>query len=606
MSSDSLIGQTIGNYRIISRLGRGGMATVYRARQVSMSRDVAIKIMSSDLAEDPQYEARFAREAEVIANLQHPRVLPVHDFGRDGDHFYLVMRLIEGESLYQRLLRGPLTLAQATRYVAQIAEALDYAHSQGVIHRDLKPNNILIDALDNLYLMDFGLAKLLAATQSLTQTGTVIGTPAYMAPEQWRGEPVDARTDIYALGVILYEMLVGHPPFESDTPFTLMYKHVNDPPPAPREQRPDLPEAIEAVILTALAKSPLDRYPSAGALASDLVRAAQASGLPDTAQLIAAAPIAAPPEPESAPAAEPIPLPALDSPPPAEAPVPLPAIAIPMPGRIGPPPPPIPVPGQAPPAPEAIGGVPERRAARREELPLPLPQPPASAVRRALERVDHSLELALEKVAETAPPLSGPPSDPGREFLGGVQRDAAGVPIDGPAFVDLRRMLLPQEALIGVLDIRGTPRWTLAKRLIVGGLGLNIVGGLFNAGLLSFLGWIAWIVLIVQAARTWRGMIGRYYVGFTAEHVLVLPRDSDDVPQYPKAVSVPWAQIERLRLSDRYVLLDAPNRRGGTLSLGALIVRDGAGGLGPQIDWLPHSAIPGLIVGRGFEVRRLG
>ena len=210
------------------------MATVYRARQVNMQRDVAIKVMSADLAQDPQFVARFEREAQVIAHLEHPRILPVHDFGHEGELFYLVMRLIEGDTLYQRLLDGALPVETAARFVAQVAEALDYAHEQGVIHRDLKPNNILIDAWDNLYLMDFGLAKMVASSSNLTETGAVLGTPAYMAPEQWRGAPVDARTDVYALGVILYEMIIGETPFETDTPYSLMYKHLNDPPPPAR------------------------------------------------------------------------------------------------------------------------------------------------------------------------------------------------------------------------------------------------------------------------------------------------------------------------------------------------------------------------------------
>ncbi len=158
--------------------------------------------MSAELVEDPQFVARFEREAQVIASLEHPRILPVHDFGHEGELFYLVMRLIEGETLYDRMLDGPLPPATAAKLVTQIAEALDYAHGRGVIHRDLKPNNILLDEYDNVYMMDFGLAKLLAATSHLTETGMSRPPPGYMAPEQWRGDPVDGGTDFYALGVI--------------------------------------------------------------------------------------------------------------------------------------------------------------------------------------------------------------------------------------------------------------------------------------------------------------------------------------------------------------------------------------------------------------------
>ncbi|MBN2305342.1 MAG: serine/threonine protein kinase, partial [Anaerolineae bacterium] len=303
MPSDPLISRTIGNYTIISRLGRGGMATVYRARQVNMQRDVALKVMSDELADDPQFIQRFEREAQFIAKLEHPRILPVHDFGHEDDVIYLVMRLIEGDSLYDRLLEGPLSLATAARYTNQIAEALDYAHMQGVIHRDLKPNNVLLDELDNVYLMDFGLAKLIASSTHLTQTGAVLGTPQYMAPEQWRGEPVDARTDIYALGVILYEMLVGRTPFESDTPYTLMYKHINDAPPPPREVQPDLPETVSEVILKALAKDRNARYSAAGELARALTTVVQAADI-EGADGLVAPPLVVIPESAPEPAAE--------------------------------------------------------------------------------------------------------------------------------------------------------------------------------------------------------------------------------------------------------------------------------------------------------------
>lgn len=615
MSSESLIGQTIGNYRVISRLGRGGMATVYRARQVTMGRDVALKVMSDDIAQDPEYEARFEREAQVIANLQHPRVLPVHDFGRDGDVFYLTMRLIEGESLYQRLMRGPLPLAHAARYVNQIAEALDYAHSQSVIHRDLKPNNVLLDELDNVYLMDFGLAKMLAATHSLTQTGAVIGTPQYMAPEQWRGEAVDARTDVYSLGVILYEMVVGRPPFESDTPFTLMYKHVNDPPPAPRDSLPQLPEAVETVILKALAKLPADRYESAGALARALTQSLREAREPGADLLIPPPDLNAPPEDDAAESAAP------DAPAPDDAgavtgdaiesasdALPEPDIAppepssesVPLPAQIIPPPPPIPLPGDLPRgAPDAR----KRRPPPHESASRAERTPPQSAVRRALDAVDHSLESALEKAAFAAPPLSGPSSDPDLHLAQGVKYSPQGVPLNAPALATVRGLLHPNEPLVGVLDVRGTHQWKLWKQLLVGGLMLGIVGGVIGSGMVSLLGWLAWIFLAVQGFRTYRGDIGRYYLGFTPDRVVLLPRDADNDPRYSEATGVAWTRVERLRLTDRYVLLDMLDGEGGTLHLGALLPAQGDGGLGPQSDWLPYSPITDLIADQGFDVQ---
>ncbi len=280
MASDDLINQVLGRgqYQIRSVLGRGGMATVYLARQASMERDVAVKVMAPELADDEQFVARFEHEAQLIARLQHPHILPVIDFGREGKHIYIVMQLVRGGSLDDRLSRGPLPLPLAARMLNQIASALTFAHEQGIVHRDLKPNNVLLDERDNAYLTDFGIAKMLAGTTKLTATGNVLGTPAYMAPEQWRGDPVDARTDIYALGIMLYEMVLGQLPFQGDTPYTLMYKHFNDAPPPPREKNPAIDPRVEAVILRALAKNADDRYQSAEAMADDFANAVRSMG----------------------------------------------------------------------------------------------------------------------------------------------------------------------------------------------------------------------------------------------------------------------------------------------------------------------------------------
>ncbi|HEY44209.1 MAG TPA: SUMF1/EgtB/PvdO family nonheme iron enzyme [Anaerolineae bacterium] len=259
----------VGRYELISELGRGGMATVYRARDPFFDRDVAIKLLPREFLHDPTFKARFEREAKTIAALEHSAIVPVHDFGEEEGQPFLVMRYMSGGSLVNRLEQRPLTFEEISTIVSRIATALDEAHKKGMIHRDLKPGNILFDAHEDAFLSDFGIVKLTQETATFTGSA-IIGTPAYMNPEQARGDPaLDPRSDVYALGVILFEMLSGKPPYEADTPMGLAVKHITEPVPSILEVKPDLPPNFELMIKRALAKEPEDRYASAGELAKE-------------------------------------------------------------------------------------------------------------------------------------------------------------------------------------------------------------------------------------------------------------------------------------------------------------------------------------------------
>ncbi len=243
------------------------MATVYRGFDPRFEREVAIKILPLEMVDDPQFRTRFEREARAIAALEHPCIVPVYDFAEDNGQPFIVMRLMKGGSLADRLKSGPLTLVEAERVLRRLGQALDAAHQHGIIHRDLKPGNILFDEYDNAYLSDFGIAHIAGAGKTLTGTG-VIGTPAYMSPEQVQGgAPLDARSDVYALGIILYQMLSGQTPFQADTPARVMMAHILETPPPILDLRPDLPEGCHQVLERALAKERDERYESAGALA---------------------------------------------------------------------------------------------------------------------------------------------------------------------------------------------------------------------------------------------------------------------------------------------------------------------------------------------------
>jgi serine/threonine protein kinase len=265
---ENLDGKQLGPYRVIEALGEGGMAAVYRAYQPGMDRNVALKILPRQYADDPSFVLRFTHEARVIANLEHRNILPVYDFGESDGYTYLAMRFVDSGTLADLIGHGQLAMSQIRKVITEVAEALDYAHLRGVLHRDIKPSNILIDRTGNCLLADFGLAKMVEGNIHLTQTGSVLGTPAYMSPEQALGQPLDGRTDIYALGVILYRMCTGRLPFIAETPAAVLIKHIQDPLPPPRLHNPNLPEAVERIILKSLAKRQEDRYATAGALAA--------------------------------------------------------------------------------------------------------------------------------------------------------------------------------------------------------------------------------------------------------------------------------------------------------------------------------------------------
>lgn len=259
--------ERIGRYEIQDELGRGGMATVFRAHDPSFDRDVAIKVLPPEFLHDPTFRARFEREARTVAALEHAAIVPVYDFGEEGGQPFLVMRYMDGGSLADRIAKGPLPINGAAEILRRIGSALDCAHRQGIIHRDLKPRNILFDRYDDAYLADFGIAKIAEAGATLTGSA-VIGTPAYLSPEQARGaSALDGRSDIYALGTILFEMLTGQPPYDAGTPLGLAIKHLSEPVPRILDVKPDLPSGCESVISQAMAKDRDKRFSTAGEMA---------------------------------------------------------------------------------------------------------------------------------------------------------------------------------------------------------------------------------------------------------------------------------------------------------------------------------------------------
>jgi serine/threonine-protein kinase len=277
---DTLLGQKLGQYEILEEIGRGGMGVVYKGYQPSLNRHVAIKVLPAHLTVSKELVQRFLREATTAGRLHHPNIVTIYDVAQQDSTYYIAMEYVDGKSLKQMIQEsGSLPLETVAKVLTQVTSALDYAHKRGIIHRDIKPSNVLFDSTGRPILVDFGIAKAGDAT-SLTQEGRSLGTVEYMAPEVADGRAATAASDIYSLGVMLYELVVGRVPFKADTPYAVLLGHISKAPPSPRSILPSLPEAVEAVLLKALAKDPASRYATALDIAREFEQAIHGAPVP--------------------------------------------------------------------------------------------------------------------------------------------------------------------------------------------------------------------------------------------------------------------------------------------------------------------------------------